>query len=784
MKRCFSAVAMLAAALWVTGCGGGGGGSSPPPGPTVTRVVVNVNWPNRSRNIEAPSSALSMVVTIKGAGEGGTDYSWTIDRDVATTATTKRYLSPGTIKPGAYDVTIKLYAQAGGTGAVVGTAGAHVTIAADGTGLDALAVTGVVNTVEVPAGQSVPTGVKTDLMFTAKDSTGAIVAVTPGSATWTITSGGDKLHFVNGQAEATGNGTATVTATVDGKTSAPATVTVGATTGTLVVNAKVAGGSLVQNSTIGIYQGATKLDEKVSASGSQAFTGVPAGQIDIKISAAGYVDGQDTATVTVGTTTTKDVTLTPNSGTLIVNAKDVAGALIKNATIGIYQGTTKLDEKTTTTGSQTFTKVPTGDLIIKASAAGYQPGEGTATMTAGGTVTANVALIKSGTVAVSVKDPTGTLIAGPLIQLYQGGVKVAEATSLTGAQTFTNLAPGATEVRASAGAFKNNLATTTVVAGQTVNVTVTLIPRGKPQASTSPTVQTQLTGTTLTFQMDVSVRDEDGNPITGLSATAFKVDPTVVGTTTYSFALQSSVPTHIDNPGGYSAFLALDASDSVGTSDKNGSRIQAVKTFFSKLGSADNAAFGYFPASAGSPNLTYYPTIGFVGITGAPQYYQKIDDLNKKTFAGTPLYTATNQAVNYTYATAANGNKAVVVFTDGKATQAVSERTILINNAKAKGIKVYMVGLGSSPDPNLRPDIDELSLIAQSTGGSVMYATDAAQLVSFYGNLGQLLAGSGDFYRQTWTMTNATIGASVPAILKITLADGTVLQAPFYVVVH
>jgi hypothetical protein len=708
MRRSLLAAVMVAAAAWLTGCGGGGGGGGNPHPPVdkFTRAVVNVDWPNRSRNIGAPSSALSMVVTIKGSKADGTDYVWTINRDVGATASTKRYLSPtAEVKVGTWDVTIKLHAEADGQGAVVGTAAARVAIAEDGTGIDSLAVTGVIATVEVPSGQSVPSGIKKDLVFTTKDASGNIVPVTPGSAVWNVTSGTDKLRFVNGQAESTGNGTATVTATVDNKTSAPATVQVGATSGTLVVNVKDANGVLVKNATVQIFQGTTKIDEKLTATGTQSFTNVPPATIDIKVAAAGYQAGQTTATVTVGTTTTKDLTLVKNGG-LIVN----------------------------------------------------------------------------------VKDPTGSLIANPLIQIFQGGVKVVEKTSLTGAETFTNLAPGATEIKVSSAGFYDNQGTATVVSGQTTTKDIALTPRGKSQASTSPTVQTALSGKVATFQMDVSVRDEFGNPISGLSPGAFKVENVFVGNTTYRFDLQSSDETQGTNQGGYSAFLAMDASESVGNTDRNGSRIQAAKTFFSNLGDQDKAAFGYFPASGGSLNLTFFPAIGFVGPASVTQYYQKLDELNKKTFAGTPLYTATNQAIDYTASAAAGTNKAVVVFTDGKATEGTPARTAMINNARAKGVRIYMVGLGTSSDPNLRPDVAELSLIAQSTGGSVMYATDAAQLVSFYGNLGKLLAGAGDFYRQSWTMTtsapNLPVGTSISAVLRITLPDSSVLLAPFHVVVR
>lgn len=879
MKRRYFAPAMLmtAMAVWVSGCGGGGGGTNNPPPPTFTRAVVNIDWPARSRNVGAPSSALSLVVNIKKSRQDGTDYVWTINRDVTAAATTKRYLSPTPeVKIGSWDVTLNFYAQADGGGAVVATGGAHVAIAEDGTGIDAITLTGVIATVEVPNNQAVALNAKADLIFTTKDGASPpnIVAVTPGSATWAVTSGSANLQFVNGQANAIANGTATVTATVDGKTSPPATVLCGSTTGTLVVNAKTAGGTLIPNTTITISQGGTQIDQKVTTTGSQTFNNVPGGQIDIKANAAGYTDGTGTATivlggsvtsnitltpssgtlvvnsknasgalipnstitisqggtqldqkvtttgsqtfstpggqidikvtaagyldgaasatVTLGSTTTKDVVLTATTGTLIVNAKGPNGALVPNATIDIYQAGTKLDEKITQTGSATFLKVPTGQIDIKIAVAGYQPGAGTATMTAGGTVTANVTMGKYAILVVNVKDSTGALIPGAVITLFQGGVQIAQQTAGTGSQTFSTLPPGATTINTTAGGFKPGTpVTVTVIAGQTVTANVSLVAQGKPQASTSPTTQLSLNGSTDTFSMDVRVVDGDGNPIFGLANSAFTIDPVVSGAISYTFALQSSTPTHVDSPGGYSAFLAVDASTSVASSDPNRSHIEAVKTFFSKMGGLDFTAYGYFPASNAQTLVSWPPQtpyIGFVDYSHASSYYPMIDGLPRTGYSGSPLWTAGTLAVDYTNNLARTANRAVVMFTDGKSTESTAKRTAFINDAKSKGIKVFMIGLAASSDPNQNPNTAELSLIAQSTGGSVMYATDAAQLVSFYGNLGQLLAGAGDFYRQTWTMTkspgNLNVAETVPGVLKVTLADSTVLQAPFTVIIH
>src|SRR5207248_3102678 len=65
-----------------------------------------------------------------------------------------------------------------------------------------------------------------DLAITAKDAQGGLVAVSPGSATFTVASGSGSLQFTNGQATGVSAGSAMVTASLDGKVSPAAAVSV------------------------------------------------------------------------------------------------------------------------------------------------------------------------------------------------------------------------------------------------------------------------------------------------------------------------------------------------------------------------------------------------------------------------------------------------------------------------------------------------------------------------------------------------------------------------------
>ncbi len=89
------------------------------------------------------------------------------------------------------------------------------------------------------------------------------------------------------------------------------------------------------------------------------------------------------------------------------------------------------------------------------------------------------------------------------------------------------------------------------------------------------------------------------------------------------------------------------------------------------------------------------------------------------------------------------------------------------------------MGLSSSVD------VVVLSRLANETGGSVMWASDAQQLVSMYKTLGGVLRGAVAFYRTRWTATltngqNWGSGGWLQSGVSIQTSAGTV-WAPFYV---
>jgi hypothetical protein len=296
-------------ALLLTGCGGGGGGGNGgggngggggnPPPPAITRVKFTIQWPERSRNLQALSSTQSVVVTLKNAAQDGSDFVWNINRDANPAANQQNYTSPNVAKVGTWQLQVRLHADLNGTGALVGTAGANVTLAADGTGIGNLVVNGTIQTVEVPAGQFVKVGEKKDLTFATRDASGALVAVTPGSAKWEVVSGTDRLRVIaGGQVEGLAIGLASIRATVDGKTSANADVNVLPTEGSVTVNVRDPFLAPLKNVKIELLQNnAVVRTVSKSETGSETLDRIPVGMTEVRVTKGGFKTGQKSVMV-------------------------------------------------------------------------------------------------------------------------------------------------------------------------------------------------------------------------------------------------------------------------------------------------------------------------------------------------------------------------------------------------------------------------------------------------------------------------------------------------------
>lgn len=225
-RRIFPAVVVAALPFFV-GCGGGGGGSTAVA--ITTPLKVDLSWAARSRVISSPASARSAVIFLQqgAALDGGSVQFPAIDRQDSPAAYTQSYVSPQYVRPGPNLISVVFYADKAGAGAVVGVASKAINIANDGTGTGDILTVGKVQTVSVVAPSVRTLGQTGELSVSAVDGNGAPVAVSSGSASFTVESGGDVLEVTaDGKYTAKAVGVAKLHANLDGKTSATVTVTV------------------------------------------------------------------------------------------------------------------------------------------------------------------------------------------------------------------------------------------------------------------------------------------------------------------------------------------------------------------------------------------------------------------------------------------------------------------------------------------------------------------------------------------------------------------------------
>jgi hypothetical protein len=187
------------------------------------------NTSGNGRDVAAPVSALSAIITV--TGQDGSQATFSAERPSGTGAVTGTYAAARSITVASeVDIHATFYATpgaTGGAGAVVATASARLPIQDDG--LVASALTTVQNrvaSVAVVPGQKIDVGAQKFLAYTAKDASGQVVALAPGSAFFALASGGENLEVSGEVANGKAGGTATVTATVDGVVSIAGAVTV------------------------------------------------------------------------------------------------------------------------------------------------------------------------------------------------------------------------------------------------------------------------------------------------------------------------------------------------------------------------------------------------------------------------------------------------------------------------------------------------------------------------------------------------------------------------------
>lgn len=300
-------------------------------------------------------------------------------------------------------------------------------------------------------------------------------------------------------------------------------------------------------------------------------------------------------------------------------------------------------------------------------------------------------------------------------------------------------------------------------------------------ASTNYTVQgLQVTGS---LQVRFSAADRRGAPIDSLTAASVQVRDATVNCPADATGGQSTITVRLAAPqtltrtgGGaaqpYSAFLLLDQSGSVVSTDPSNSRISGAKQLYDSASAADQLGLGYFPGPGGQ--FSYYTPI--FGLDRASMF-GALDFLADRETGGTPLYEAAIGSLQLMTGAAATGKKALVIFSDGDANGGTRTKDDALAAARSAGIPIYSIVLDINNSITRTSDFVSLGV---DSGGGVFYANDVGRLLGIYRSIGSLLSGAASTYSMTipYTATNGcpnTFGSVTSrGSLRVNLPSGPV----------
>ncbi|MGC4234036.1 MAG: VWA domain-containing protein [Niabella sp.] len=291
----------------------------------------------------------------------------------------------------------------------------------------------------------------------------------------------------------------------------------------------------------------------------------------------------------------------------------------------------------------------------------------------------------------------------------------------------------------------------------------------RPSAAIVNIIVTEKKDNTLRLKMDVAVFKDSRNMETQLKPDQFIIDTLRYGGI-HAFKRGRFTLSGAQRLTNYSALMLMDQSGSISGTDPRDYRLDAAKTFCSNLGSGNQVVLWSFKSSI----YTAYGN-GFTNDTAS--VIAQIEALRNKEGGSTPLYKSQVAATDYCSANGTAAGKAVLAFTDGGDTEGGYTPEQVAANAVAKKVRLFNIGLGNA-------ETVKLCRQAVATGGAFMFAKDARQLISMFGNLGKLLDGSARFYQTEWQITrqNNFTSGNLSHELRILLPYGEEeLRVPFSV---
>lgn len=261
----------------------------------------------------------------------------------------------------------------------------------------------------------------------------------------------------------------------------------------------------IANALVEVYSGFNKVGfADTDINGNYTIAGLAPGSYSVVVSAQDYEAQSIGALVASNATTTINVALTPNPGTVTGQVTDAqTGAPLASATIVVLQNVTIITSIVTdSNGNYTIDNLAPGNYTLVANAAQYKIAIMGVSISSNTIAVVNFALeSRSGTIAGTVTDSATTdPISGASIEVFDATILIATAvTDPQGNYQIPDLAPGDYSVVAIATNFQTQIQQATVQAQNTtvVNFALNILPGAISGTVTDATTTDPLANTAI-----------------------------------------------------------------------------------------------------------------------------------------------------------------------------------------------------------------------------------------------------------------------------------------------